>query len=289
MNCHSTRSGPVARQARRDDVGSRVSRSAAAPRLLSQLVLQRAPRRFPRARPRGPRLDSPPQRRRVATWSTWSELLAAHNVTTLPDGTYGAALARSILRKILVSPIVVTPEREPSAPIDFQKWCASGERPDVTWTTHWSFRGISRFDSVPGRPGEGRCHGRGVDVLVGAQRARLHGPGRVVQRPHPISGGSDAPIEGVSNGRGLDGPPKPPALGDGPAEPGRPSGRRDVIAATKWPPIPPTRGRVRIFAPEPHLPQASIPLCSAPSLAASRAGGACRPGTRRRRRGSAGR
>jgi hypothetical protein len=69
-------------------------------------------------------------------------------VTTLPDGTYGAALARSILRKILVSPIVVTPEREPSAPIDFQKWCASGERPDVTWTTHWSFRGISRFDSV---------------------------------------------------------------------------------------------------------------------------------------------
>jgi len=43
-----------------------------------------------------------------ATWGEWSTLLAAHDAPLL-EGTYGAALARSILRKVLVSPIVVTP------------------------------------------------------------------------------------------------------------------------------------------------------------------------------------
>src|SRR5213593_1522767 len=66
----------------------------------------------------------------------------------LPDGTYGAALARSILRKILVSPIVVTPMVEPTAPIDWAKLCAGESVPMPTMVTSWRFRGVSRFDSI---------------------------------------------------------------------------------------------------------------------------------------------
>jgi len=44
---------------------------------------------------------------------------------------------------------------------------------------------------------------------------------------------------------GLDGPPKPPALGGGPAEPGRPSTGRVVCGGLDGPPKPPpSTGRI---------------------------------------------
>jgi len=41
---------------------------------------------------------------------------------------------------------------------------------------------------------------------------------------------------------GLEGPPKPPALGDGPAEPGRPSWGRNATGGLEGPPKPPALG-----------------------------------------------
>jgi hypothetical protein len=94
-----------------------------------------------------------------ATWGEWSKLLAAHEAN-LPDGTYGAALARSILRKILVGPIKVWPVY--SAPeADLRAMCeampttgngAAAAAVVDAWKNaraeSWRFRGMSRFDSV---------------------------------------------------------------------------------------------------------------------------------------------
>ena len=155
----------------------------------------------------------------------------------LPDGTYGAALARSIFRKILVGPIKVWPVySEPEA--DLRATCeaspttgngaaAAADAWKNARAESWRFWGISRFDSViSGGMGRGsiavdenelwnspaalRC--MGIDEKYG-------GPYPVVP---PISGGSDAPW-GVRDGQGLERPPKPPALGSTPAKPGHSS------------------------------------------------------------------
>ena len=123
--------------------------------LVAQLKLTQAERRAAEARVaelEGVELDIRASHDQIeklkATWTEWSELLGAHDVKTLPDGNYGAALARSILRKILVSPIVVRPVVAPSAPIDLQALCA-GEAPhDIKFVTSWTFRGLSRFDAL---------------------------------------------------------------------------------------------------------------------------------------------
>jgi hypothetical protein len=76
-----------------------------------------------------------------ATWGEWSTLLAAH--MRLPDGTYGAALARSILRKVLVSPIVVMPHVgriEAPASCDWSQVTAG--------PAFWTFQGVSRASTV---------------------------------------------------------------------------------------------------------------------------------------------
>src|SRR5205814_831903 len=86
------------------------------------------------------------------TWGAWSELLAAHDVKTLLEGTYGAAMARQVLRKVLVGPIVVTPVRRPSRPIDLYELhvglIKGTPAPDISWTSHWTFKGFSRFDTA---------------------------------------------------------------------------------------------------------------------------------------------
>ncbi len=169
-----------------------------------------------------------------ATRGEWSKLLGAHEAN-LPDGAYGATLARSILRKILVGPIKVWPVY--SAPAaDLVDLCAA--RPatatpfdvaavESAWKNaraeSWRFRGTSRFDSViSGGMGRGSVD---VDenVLWNSPAAlRCMGIDGTYNGPHPISGGSDAPW-GVREGQGLDGPPKPPALESAPAKPGHSS------------------------------------------------------------------
>src|SRR5262249_49496584 len=80
---------------------------------------------FTRWSPRG----SPDAVKRLrATWSKWSELLSAKSAA-LPNGRFGPALGRTVLRKVLYGPIVMTP-----LPDD--------ER------TFWDFQGVSRDDAV---------------------------------------------------------------------------------------------------------------------------------------------
>jgi hypothetical protein len=140
-----------------------------------------------------------------ATCSEWSKLLGAHEAP-LPESTYGAALARSILRKIRVSPIVVPPVRED---VELRALC-QGEPAPIPAVISWRFRGVSRFDhAISGGPAKG-------EVRVDANYWMLCEEYGL----KPIAGGSG---DVTSDGQYLDGPPKPPALGDRPGEPGRPS------------------------------------------------------------------
>jgi hypothetical protein len=145
------------------------------------------------------------------TWQEWSKLLDAHDAP-LPDGTYGAAMARSILRKILVSPIVVTPVVAPSAPVDFEAMCAGREVPPITWVSSWRFRGYSRFDSViRGGLAKGEVSVEASAFWSSPDVLACMGIDETYNSPHPISGGSDAPIGGVPDGRGPEMAPHTPA------------------------------------------------------------------------------
>jgi DNA invertase Pin-like site-specific DNA recombinase len=154
------------------------------------------------------------------TWAEWSELLGAHEAPGLPEGTYGAVLARSILRKILVSPIVVVPVTEP---VDLKAWaratCGAGEPAPITWVTRWQFKGVSSFDAVfSGGLSKAQIY---VDIPWDSPDVlRCMGLENGYNGPHPISGGSDAHIEGVSGGRGPEMAPHTPTL-RAPAEPWR--------------------------------------------------------------------
>jgi hypothetical protein len=183
--------------------------------LVAQLKLTQADRKAAEARVaelEGIELDIRESRDQVerlkATWGEWSTLLGAHDAP-LPDGTFGPALARSILRKILVSPIVVTPTIEPVAPVAWSKLSADAEgvstgHATATWVTSWHFRGISRFDNVI----QGGLSKGEVTVEAPAWDSPSFrdciGIDAFYNGPHPISGGSDGV---VSHDRGLSGPP----------------------------------------------------------------------------------
>jgi len=208
--------------------------------LVAQLKALQAERKAAEARVgelEGIELDLRADQAQVAalqsTWGEWSKLLGAAEAN-LPDGAYGATLARSILRKILVGPIKVWPVY--SAPAaDLVDLCAARPAtatPDVAavesaWKNaraeSWRFRGISRFDSViSGGMGRGSVDVDDNALWNGPAALRCMGIDGTYNGPHPISGGSDAPW-GVREGQGPEGPPKPPALGSAPAQPWRSS------------------------------------------------------------------
>jgi len=158
------------------------------------------------------------------TWKTWSATL--EKATYAPAGSVPAeaqAQARQILRKVLVGTIEVTPLAE-----------------KIDGRPSWSFLGYSRFDGVVLG---GLTKGESFNVVLRDAKT-----GEVLTQDvdtlvkagyRPISGGSDA---GCGTERSTDGPPKPPALGDAPAEPGRPSmfrhGRGGLDGPTCPPPPP---------------------------------------------------
>jgi len=139
------------------------------------------------------------------------------------EGTYGVALGGSILRKVLVSPIVVTPHVgriEAPASCDWSQVTAGPE--------FWTFRGVSRFDSViSGGLAKGEVTVEPAwdspDLLA------CIGIDENYNGPHPIAGGSGV----VPDVEASKGPPTPPPLGDAPAEPWRSSIRsrgRAIVA-----------------------------------------------------------
>jgi hypothetical protein len=127
-----------------------------------------------------------------ATWSQWSELLGA-SAAPLPEGTYGSELGRSILRKVLSGPIVVTPEYEDDDAL--LRACAGDGAAEVPVVKSWHFRGTSRFDyCISGGLSKGEVV---VEPNMGLLCEELG--------LRSIAGGS-----GVPGGRDIEGPPSPP-------------------------------------------------------------------------------
>jgi len=138
-----------------------------------------------------------------ATWGEWSTLLKAHNAP-LADGTYGAALARSILRKVLVSPVVVTPM---VGSIEFPASCDWSKVKVIVGPAFWRFRGVSRFDSIiSGGLSRGEVTVDANALWHTSDALACMGLDADYRGPHPISGGSDAPLDVVPVGRGLSRP-----------------------------------------------------------------------------------
>src|SRR5439155_22379579 len=74
--------------------------------------------------------------------------------------------------------------------------------------TSWRFRGVSRFDSIiSGGLAKGEVTVNANEMWHSPDALACIGIDETYRGPHPISGGSDAPIDVVSNGRGLSGPP----------------------------------------------------------------------------------
>lgn len=80
---------------------------------------------------------------RKATSAEWSALLSEHEATTLPKGTYGAVLARSVLRKILLGPILVTPHTVPVSTEELARACMTGTPVVPSPITLWTFVGVT--------------------------------------------------------------------------------------------------------------------------------------------------
>ena len=116
----------------------------------------------------------------------------------------------------------------PATSVDYQKLCA-GEAvpvPVPQMVTSWCFRGVSRFDSIiSGGLSRGEVTVDANALWHTSDALACMGLDADYRGPHPISGGSDAPIEVVPGGRGLSRP------GDAEQHRGAPRLRRGAPSA----------------------------------------------------------
>ena len=241
--------------------------------LVAQLKLTQAERKAAEARVaelEGIELDIRASRDQVeklkATWSEWSKLLAAHDAP-LPDGTYGAPLARSVLRKVLLGPIVVTPVLA-DASSDLQKLCGG----EPVTLVGWKFRGVSRFDAViSGGLAKGEV---AVNAPWGSpDLLRCMGIDKDFNGFHPIAGGSDA---GVPDGRGIEMAPQTPQRS---SRPGKAVALLDYARSNGGPEMAPHTAVTSSRSPSGRAPGAAAPSVRTcrwrprPSPRAARRGG----------------